>query len=485
MKMKLLLLAMASLALIFQLPLSAQADNGPEIKLRGVVEGFYGTPWNHAQRLDMLSFMASQKLNAYIYAPKDDEFHRKFWRQPYPADKYQELAELTQKAKKLNIDIIFFFFSGNDIDFNPPGCYDDRAAMVNKLMAMYDIGIRHFALFFDDIPTLNAKGQAEFVNWVNDNFVKTRPDIAPLILVPTEYHLHQMAPNGQVTEYTKTMANSLQDDIMVLYTGSEVCPDGLKLDTVRAVNQLYGKKMGIWWNYPVSDYMKEKLALGPVDKLDKKLTNKDIFAFFINPMEKPELSKIAIATGADFALNPADYDEKAAWDQAIQDQYGQLADDMKIFANHSQRLENNWAHIGRRDAPELRSMYFGLWKLVESKNTIPKLAMLDKLTENNKTRARAISRLLKNLPTKALNEGKPQLEQLQRMTEAEKYALLILQDKTTKKQRAEWFAKFRELKEQIAVNESTAKISEESLGKFINDFDGWYGAKSEEMNSND
>ena len=113
MKMKLLLLAMASLALIFQLPLSAQADNGPEIKLRGVVEGFYGTPWNHAQRLDMLSFMASQKLNAYIYAPKDDEFHRKFWRQPYPADKYQELAELTQKAKKLNIDIIFAVSPGS------------------------------------------------------------------------------------------------------------------------------------------------------------------------------------------------------------------------------------------------------------------------------------------------------------------------------------------------------------------------------------
>ena len=130
-------------------------------------------------------------------------------------------------------------------------------------------------------------------------------------------------------------------------------------------------------------------------------------------------------------------------------------------------------------------MYFGLWKLVEAKNTIPKMAMLDKLTENNKTRARAISRLLKSLPAKALNEGKPQLEQLQRMTEAEKYALLILQDKTTKKQRAEWFAKFREIKEQIAANESTAKISEESLGKFINDFDGWYGAKSEEMNSND
>lgn len=478
MKIKLLILALASLAMAIQLPLNAQADKGAEIKLRGVVEGFYGTPWTHTQRLDMLSFMAQKKMNAYIYAPKDDEYHRKFWRQPYPKDKYQELAELTQKAKKLNIDIIFAVSPGNDIDFTPPGCYDDRAAMVNKLMAMYDIGIRHFALFFDDIPTLDAKGQAEFVTWVNDNFVKTRPDVAPLILVPTEYYRRQMLPDGKVTEYTRTLANQLPEDIMILFTGEEVCPDGLRRETVQTVKGLYGRNLGIWWNYPVSDYMKEKLALGPVDKLDRQLTNQDIAAFFINPMEKPELSKIAIATGADYAQNTADFNEGEAWEQAVADQYGGLADSMKVFAAHSQRLENNWAHIGRQDALKLRTLYAGLWKLVEGRQTIPKEAMLQELSEANKARKKAVAELQKKLPKKVLAECQLQLEQLGRMTEAEGYALMILQGRTKGTSQAELYDRFREKKAQVDENWATAKISDEALGKFLNDFDSWYTAKN-------
>ena len=33
-------------------------------------------------------------LNSYIYAPKDDPYHRNKWRDPYPDDKIQELAHL-------------------------------------------------------------------------------------------------------------------------------------------------------------------------------------------------------------------------------------------------------------------------------------------------------------------------------------------------------------------------------------------------------
>ncbi|MBR2142053.1 beta-N-acetylglucosaminidase domain-containing protein, partial [Anaerovibrio sp.] len=118
MKIKLILLALAALALAFQMPLNAQADKSAEIRLRGVVEGFYGIPWTHEQRLDMLTFMAGQGLNAYIYAPKDDEYHRKYWRVPYPEAKYRELQELSDRAKELHIDVIFAVSPGNDIDFS-------------------------------------------------------------------------------------------------------------------------------------------------------------------------------------------------------------------------------------------------------------------------------------------------------------------------------------------------------------------------------
>ena len=52
------------------------------ISLRGIVEGFYGTPWNFDIRADLLNFCGEYNLNAYIYAPKDDPYHRDKWREP-------------------------------------------------------------------------------------------------------------------------------------------------------------------------------------------------------------------------------------------------------------------------------------------------------------------------------------------------------------------------------------------------------------------
>ncbi|TGV13625.1 beta-N-acetylglucosaminidase, partial [Mesorhizobium sp. M00.F.Ca.ET.186.01.1.1] len=37
--------------------------------VRGVIEGFYGTPWTHAERLDMIDFLHRHDYNAYFYSP--------------------------------------------------------------------------------------------------------------------------------------------------------------------------------------------------------------------------------------------------------------------------------------------------------------------------------------------------------------------------------------------------------------------------------
>ncbi len=43
------------------------AASAEPIPVRGIVEGFYGTPWTQAHRLDMLEFCGAHGLNAYIY----------------------------------------------------------------------------------------------------------------------------------------------------------------------------------------------------------------------------------------------------------------------------------------------------------------------------------------------------------------------------------------------------------------------------------
>ena len=51
--------------------------------IRGVVEGFYGVPWQHEDRLWLLERMRGWGMNTYVYAPKDDPFHLARWRVPF------------------------------------------------------------------------------------------------------------------------------------------------------------------------------------------------------------------------------------------------------------------------------------------------------------------------------------------------------------------------------------------------------------------
>jgi len=44
----------------------------PSLAYRGVVEGFYGEPWSHKVRLSLIDFYGKNKMNNYVYGPKDD-----------------------------------------------------------------------------------------------------------------------------------------------------------------------------------------------------------------------------------------------------------------------------------------------------------------------------------------------------------------------------------------------------------------------------
>ncbi|MGC9321147.1 MAG: beta-N-acetylglucosaminidase domain-containing protein [Kosmotogaceae bacterium] len=55
-------------------------------EIRGVVEGFYGTPWPMEKRREIIKFLGEHGYNLYIYAPKDDQLHRKRWRDMYDED---------------------------------------------------------------------------------------------------------------------------------------------------------------------------------------------------------------------------------------------------------------------------------------------------------------------------------------------------------------------------------------------------------------
>lgn len=455
---------MRTLILIMLLMFGSSTTLAVPIPLRGVVEGFYGTPWSFEDRADIIDFCRQNNLNSYVYAPKDDPYHRDKWRNPYPADKLAELERLVAIAKENNVRFVFAVSPGLDIDYKSD---EDFRIMIRKLDAMYQIGVRDFAIFFDDLKDdkgnhhENGKLQAEFLNRVQKNLRGRYKDVAPLITVPTEYFYEDMIKGNKVKPYTRDFAETLAPRIVVLYSGRGVVCDGITDSELAKVNKIFGREVGVWWNYPVNDYSltpdgnrNVKLALGAIEKLPTaKMT-----AIFFNPMAQVQLSKIALATGAIYSNNPATYDETQAWDKVLNEQFGSLAPTMKIFAEHSRHMENSWAKVGAPDAIEFSTIAFNLLNDLRKKNSADFVPMEMKIIEME----RAADILLRRLPQKYLEECTPQLEQFKRIVHADRIALESLKTGRLDPQ-------LKTLREEIAANEKQAILSEEAGRKFIDD----------------
>lgn len=436
------------------------------IPIRGVVEGFYGTPWTWTQRMDMLRFCGTYGLNAYIYAPKDDPWHRAKWRTPYPKEKLEELRALSDEARKNGVSFIFAVSPGMDIHFTGEQGRADQESMRQKLESIYVLGVRRFALFFDDIPHKNGRGQAAFLNGLEKDFVQKHGDVQPLITVPTEYYWQDMQKNGAAKEYTREFSAALLPEILVLYTGDGVVPEGITAQDMQRADKLYGRRLGVWWNYPVSDYREKKLVLGPVSGLAKEL---EPAALFFNPMKYEELSKIALTTGAVYAAAPESYEAAAAWEKAIVEQYGSLAPDMELFAAHSQRMENSWAHTGREDAPALRKKMGALWRVWPAGKDAD--ILLYSCKSDFIRMEQAARRLQQGLPATVYKECAPQLELFQDIAEADRIAAdrLAAQKNGQTALSKSLYRVLRKKQIHILEREKKAAVSEKTARAFLDE----------------
>lgn len=318
----------------------------PDVPYRGVVEGFYGTPWSHEARLSQLDFYGKHKMNVYIYGPKDDPYHRDHWRVPYPEKEGQLIKELAQHAKENGVSFYWAIHPGVDIKWNDA----DRDALVAKFEQMYNLGVRAFAVFFDDIwgEGTKADKQAELLNYVDDNFISKKHDVVPLVLCPTEYNRSWA---NEEKGYLRTLGKQLHKSIEIMWTGNSVvhCIDK---ESMKWINERIDRRAYIWWNYPVSDFVRDRILLGPAygNGLD---IAEDVSGFVSNPMEHAEASKIALYGIADYTWNMSRYDYQADWEKALREVLPSAPEALRTFALYNKDLGPNGHGFRREEGDEL------------------------------------------------------------------------------------------------------------------------------------
>ncbi|WP_302151640.1 beta-N-acetylglucosaminidase domain-containing protein [uncultured Alistipes sp.] len=313
----------------------------PDLPLRGVVEGFYGTPWSHEVRLSLIDFYGRYKMNCYLYGPKDDPYHScPDWRKPYPEKEARNIRELVEACRRNRVDFVWAIHPGQDIKWNE----EDYANLVRKFEWMYDLGVRSFAIFFDDISGegTNPVRQTELLNRLNEEFVKAKGDVAPLTVCPTDYSKlwANPTPQGSLSIYGKT----LDPSVAVFWTGDVVCSD-LTPETMEWVNSRIRRPAFYWWNYPVTDYVRHIIMQGPVYGLDTTLSADDLCGLVSNPMEHGEASKLALYGVADYTWNVAAYNPIDNWERGLAVLAPEVRDAYRTFAIHSCDTETGY----RRD----------------------------------------------------------------------------------------------------------------------------------------
>ncbi len=307
----------------------------PSIGDRGLVEGYYGNPYSDADRKSLHEFFGRTKMNVYIYGPKDDPYHRDRWREDYPAAEAARLSELAAVAAKHKVRFVWALHPGGDIQWNDA----DFKASINKLEKMYALGIRAFSIFFDDINGAEqSKGdkQAEYLNYLNENFVKKHTDVAPIIMCPTQYN---KAYTGGNDTYLNALGNTLDKETHIMWTGNSVV-DMIGKGDMEWVNARIKRNAYIWLNYPVTDYCRDHILMGPTFGNDLDIAPL-LGGFVSNPMEYAEASKVSLYSIGDYCWNMEAYDADASWESALEYLMPEETEEFRLFCENNVDLGNN------------------------------------------------------------------------------------------------------------------------------------------------
>lgn len=452
----------------------------PVTAVRGITEGFYGTPWSMPQRLSQLDFMGRTKLNRFLYAPGDDPYRGARWRDPYPADRREEFRTLAARARRNHVTLGWAVAPGQAMCFSSAS---DVRALERKVDAMWALGVRAFQLQFQDVsysewhcgadadafgsgPEAAAAAQAKVAGALAKHLAAKGREAAPLSLLPTEYY-----QDGR-TAFRRALAKRLDPRVEVAWTGVGVVPrtiTGAELADARAA---LGHPLVTMDNYPVNDFAQDRIFLGPYTGREPAVAVGSA-ALLANASAQPTASRVPLFTTADYAWNPRGYRPEESWRAAVDD----LAGDDPRARRALWALAGNDASsvLGGEESAYLRPLMDEFWAALSGTDAARLKKAADGLRSAFRTMADAPGRLENAFGA----EVRPWLEQLARHGDAGARALDMLTAQASGDGAEAWRAELDvlRLRDRIAAEKVTvgAGVLTPFLQQALARANGWLG----------
>ena len=270
-------------------------EDGKVIPELGIIEGYFGDPWPHADRKHAVAELKRLGYSFFHYAPKADAFLRRRWRERHPDAALAELADLASHCRSLGMRF--------GVGLSPYELYRDysgpaKADYLAKLRALDDIGLDDLAILFDDtrgdVPDLAAK-EADIVHAAMAATRATRT-----VMCPTYYSDDRMLDvvfGERPAGYLEDLGRRLDPRVGVYWTGEEICTREFSPGHLARVADALRRKPILWDNYPVNDgpRMSRFLHLRGFTGRTSEIAA-HVAAHAINPALQPRLTLIPAAT---------------------------------------------------------------------------------------------------------------------------------------------------------------------------------------------
>lgn len=325
-----------------------------DIKYRGVIEGYYGVPYNAEVTQDLFRFMARYKMNTYMYGAKSDVYHSQYWDKPYPTTltpEQQRVGMFTQNQMRSLTAV----GHQNKVNFiwaiHPGAAFTDAAQdnvldrIMDKFTKMHELGVRQFGVFVDDVGVpdddaslkLGADRLTKLQGLVDAkwNGKKAAPEdtVKPLHYVPQLYAYSWVAREKAERFFRSLSSTPAKTCIYITGRAVWTVPNS---EDPGLVSSWLGRDVAWWWNYPCNDNDMNKIF--PLDMYrnfdDEAHINrnstlnpdlKGVQTLISNPMQQGEVSKIALFSIGDYAWNMKAFDNDASWMAALDAVFGKLA----------------------------------------------------------------------------------------------------------------------------------------------------------------
>ncbi|MBY0273894.1 beta-N-acetylglucosaminidase domain-containing protein [Candidatus Binatia bacterium] len=303
-------------------------DRGAPPWVRGVIEGFYGKPFSHQERIELLRFLGRHGFDCYVYAPKDDPRHREHWRDPYAADELSRFRELAGEAERHGIRFLYALAPGLTYDASQP---DDFVLLEAKIRAVIEAGARGIALLFDDLTgdstTLDPQLQASVIRRVYD-LVTAIDDRLAFWFIGNFYCGDAAEIRGEggfwralygrsALEYFAAYAQHVPASVPMLWTGPAVFSARVTEGDMKEICAMVGRPVILWDNFPVNDTLRDQLFVGPYVGRDPGIAGV-LHGVVLNLMSQAAANQIPLATAAEFLSDGERYDPERALERAIE-----------------------------------------------------------------------------------------------------------------------------------------------------------------------